>query len=379
MGSYWLLEDAPTRAAVSLDGPPDVIVVGGGVTGCSCALAVAGRGFRVLVHEARAIAGGASGRNGGFALRGAAMRYDVAARDLGHDGAQALWRLSERALDTIESLAGDALRRVGSLRLAVDAEELRDVRAEADALDADGFEVEWLDVLPPILQRRFAGGLRHPGDGALHPARWVRRLAHHAAAAGAEIREHSAVGSLDELDAPHVVIATDGYGQGLVPELDEIIRPTRGQVVVTEPLAELLFACPHYARRGYDYWQQLPDRHLVYGGKRDSALENEWTAEEGVTEAVQRQIEEAIEELVGARPSIAQRWSGIWGTTADELPLVGRIPGRDGTWIAAGYSGHGNVLGFAAGELVAAAITGDEPPELALFDPKRLLERSLQG
>jgi glycine/D-amino acid oxidase-like deaminating enzyme len=48
------------------------------------------------------------------------------------------------------------------------------------------------------------------------------------------------------------VLATDGYTHGLLPELDAVVSPTRGQVVVTEPLARRLFPCPHYARYGYD-------------------------------------------------------------------------------------------------------------------------------
>jgi glycine/D-amino acid oxidase-like deaminating enzyme len=54
------------------------------------------------------------------------------------------------------------------------------------------------------------------------------------------------------------------------------------------------------------------------------------------------------------------------------LPLVGRVPGRERIWVAAGYSGHGNVLGFACGRLVAGAILGETgAPQLALFDPAR--------
>ncbi len=52
--------------------------------------------------------------------------------------------------------------------------------------------------------------------------------------------------------------------------------------------------------------------------------------------------------------------------TQDMLPLVGPVPGRHGIWVAAGYSGHGNVLGFACGELVADAIRGD-PSKLDVF------------
>ena len=59
--------------------------------------------------------------------------------------------------------------------------------------------------------------------------------------------------------------------------------------------------------------------------------------------------------------------------TADLLPLAGPVPGHPGLWVAAGYSGHGNVLGLACGELVAGAILGRPAPELQLFDPGRLL------
>jgi glycine/D-amino acid oxidase-like deaminating enzyme len=59
------------------------------------------------------------------------------------------------------------------------------------------------------------------------------------------------VPSLDHVHATHVVIVTDGYSQGLLPELERAVQPTRGQVAATEPLPELLFPCPHYAGRGF--------------------------------------------------------------------------------------------------------------------------------
>jgi glycine/D-amino acid oxidase-like deaminating enzyme len=77
--------------------------------------------------------------------------------------------------------------------------------------------------------------------------------------------------------------------------------------------------------------------------------------------------------LLGSRPEITHRWSGIYGRTADGLPLVGPVPGHDGMWVAAGYSGHGNVLGLICGELVAQAILGSPAPEFAIFDPARVI------
>jgi gamma-glutamylputrescine oxidase len=371
--SYWLDGPAEPFRGVTLDGPADAAVVGGGVTGLSCALTLSEGGLRVRLHEARAVASGASGRNGGFALRGGAMLYHRAKVVLGAERAAGLWRLTERTLDRMESLAGDALRRVGSLRLAADEQERDELRAEYTALGEDGFAVEWVDEPGGRLADLYSGGLVHPRDGALDPGRWIRRLAAHAAEAGVEIREHDRVGALAALEAAAVVVASDGYPSGLLGPLDDLVKPTRGQVVATEPLAERLYERPHYARHGFDYWQQLPDGRLVIGGRRDTDLAGETTAKEATTPEIQAALEQLIRELFGRLPAITHRWSGIFGTTPDDLPLVGPVPGHEGVWVSRGYSGHGNVLGLACGDLVAKGILGRREPELELFVPARLL------
>ncbi len=366
--SLWLNEPRAALPRSRFEGRPDVAVIGGGVTGCSCALTLAEHGLRVRLHEAGEVAGGASGRNGGFALRGAAVPYDEARRDLGDERARLVMQLTERTLDRLESLAGDSFRRVGSLRLAFDGDERVALRHEHDALRDHGFDVEWIDELVAPLDRLYLGAILHPPDGALQPARWVRRLAAQAATAGADIREGSAV-RVDELAADAIVVAGDGFIPKLLPELP--IRATRGQVLATEPLGERLYERPHYARAGYDYWHQLPDGRLILGGKRDVSLEAEETDVVATTDRVQRHLDAFLEQLVEARPTVTDRWAGIWGTTADLLPLAGRVPGRENVWVAGGYSGHGNVLGLACGDLVARAILGETAPELELFDPRR--------
>jgi gamma-glutamylputrescine oxidase len=372
-GSFWLEEPVESLPRADAGGRPDVVVIGGGVTGCSCALTLAERGARVRLYEAREIAGSASGRNGGFALRGGSRPYDAMRSQLGPERARALWALSERALERLSELAGDAFRRTGSLRLAADEAERGALRAEFEALERDEFAVEWVDVLDGPLTGVYQGAIFHPGDGALQPARWVRRLARRAAEAGAEIVEHERA-RLGEVDADVVVVAADGLIAQVVPELTGVVRPTRGQVLLTEALDRRLFEQPHYARNGYDYWQQLPDRRLLIGGSRDAAgLEDEYTDVETTTDVVQARIEQLAGRLLGHAPQVTHRWAGIWGTTPDGLPLVGRLPDNESLWVAGGYSGHGNVLGLACGDLVARAVLGESPPEVGLFDPGRLV------
>src|SRR5438876_11095378 len=117
---YWLEDEPVPRAAPRHEGRVDVAIVGAGITGCSAALRLADAGLRVRVHDQRAVAEGASGRNGGFALRGGASRYDVARETYGHERAYEMWAWTERALDRMQELAGDSLRRPGSLRPAAD-------------------------------------------------------------------------------------------------------------------------------------------------------------------------------------------------------------------------------------------------------------------
>jgi glycine/D-amino acid oxidase-like deaminating enzyme len=370
--SYWLAEPHEPLPRVALAGPPDVAVVGGGITGCSCALALAEAGLRVRLYDARELAGGASGRNGGFALRGAAASYPVLVDSIGRERAAALWRWTERELVALAEAAGDAFRPTGSLRLAADEAERRELAAELEALRADGFAVEWREPGPP-LAGVYPGAIFHPPDGVLQPARLVRRLARRAAELGVEIREHERVDSPGETGAEAVVVCTDGYPSGLLGELEGLIVPTRGQVLATEPVPERLFELPHYGRHGFDYWHQAPDGRIVAGGFRDVALQDEFTAEEAITPAVQEALERFVSALVGRRLRVDYRWAGIFGLVLDFLPVVGRVPGQDGVWVAGGYSGHGNVLGFACGRLVARALLGGSDPLLELFEPTRLL------
>ncbi len=372
---YWLDAPAPFYGPLPGDETVDVAIVGGGVTGLACGRALAAAGKRVRVIEARRAGTGASGRNGGFALRGTAAPYDVAPLP-------EVMRATEAALERVRALAGEHFRGVGSLRVANTKDELSAVRAEARALVADGFSVEWRgpDELPPAAQGWSLGGIFHAGDGALDQGAWIRRLAALVHEAGAEIAEDTRVTAVDDarvetehgvVTADVVLVATDGYTDGLVPELDAAIESVRGQVVATEPVEPGVIPCPLYGRWGYDYVQQLPDGRIVAGGRRDLDLEGETGLEETTNDLIQGGLETLLAELLGSTPPITHRWAGIMGFTQDYLPLVGPLPGRENVWVSAGYSGHGNVLGFACGEAVAAALLGEGQPWLEPFSPGR--------
>lgn len=354
----------------------DVAVVGGGVTGLACARVLAEAGLRVRVLEARRVGGGASGRNGGFALRGMAVPYaSLRATDL--------WRLTEETVEHMAVLAGPEFRRAGSLH-AVASEEEATGRHEYDALRTDGFAVEWVDRndLPPLLRPHFLAGLFHAADGAIHPGRWARRLAGLAAEAGVAISEQTSVIALSgtevgtergTISAEQVVVATDGYTHGLVPELDRAISPARAQMLATEPLRERYFDSVIGVREGWDYWQQTRDRRLLIGGWRDTELDGEFTRVDVPTPSIQTRIEKFARALVPEDITVSHRWAGLLGFAPDRLPLVGALPGRPGVWASVGYSGHGNVLALACGEGLARALLGRPDPRLEPLSPGRIL------
>jgi gamma-glutamylputrescine oxidase len=375
---YWLDNSAPTYPPLERDERIDVAVIGGGVTGLACARVLANTGLRVLVLEARRVGGGASGRNGGFALRGFSVPYSA-------HRAPELWRLTEKAVDRMSELAGDAFRRTGSLYAIGAEEEATAARVEQTALLEDGFVSEWVarEDLPPVLRPHFVAGLYNPADGALHPGRWARRMAGLAAQAGAAIAEETRAIALSgttvttdrgTVSADQLVIATDGYTHGLVPELDRVITPARAQMLATEPLGERHFEHVVYARAGWDYWQQTPDGRLLIGGQRDLELESEFTRDDEPSSSIQERIEQLARTLVPDLPRVTHRWGGSMGFTPDWLPLVGELPGRPGMWVSLGYSGHGNVLALACGEGVAHALLGRPVGRLKPLGPERLRE-----
>ena len=329
----------------------DVAIVGAGITGCACALALAEAGLRVRVVDARRVAEGASGRNGGFALRGTAAPYDQVVAAVGRERALALWQWTEQELRRWRRWEGT---RFADLAACAWPWTARSGRISATRSRRSG-RTGW----------KPSGSTRRPGpspaasprlsvtrpDAALQPARLVRGLATRASAAGTEIVE-GAVGERSigarGRDRGH---RDRRVSSGLLGDLEGLIIPTRGQVIATEPLAERLFESPHYGRHGFDYWHQTEDGRIVAGGFRDMSLEREFTAEEALTDDVQRALSAFVNDIVGRELRVDYRWAGIFGVVLDFLPVVGEVPGLPETWVAGGYSGHGNVLGFACGRL----------------------------
>jgi gamma-glutamylputrescine oxidase len=385
---YWL--DAPYAPRPPLTGvvEAEACVVGGGVAGLSCALRLARRGIETVLLERDTIAGGASGRNGGFLIAGVALFHNDAHERYGSAHAREIYARTLAAQQEVYELAAEldvleAVRRVGLLRLAVSQEEDEHVRRHVEALREDGFPGELVerDELPPPLRRSGFAACLTDHDGAVHPARLYRALADAAEAAGAEICERSPVNGpvpapgeravetdAGSVRARHVVVAADGALPALVPEYTGRVRPRRLHMVATAPLPPVVDRMI-YARWGYEYLQQRPDGRILAGGFSDVDGDDSYTDSDAGSPAIWERVERYLRDDVGVDVEITHRWAGVVGYTEDQLPYVGEVPGRPGLYVAGGYSGVGNVPGFMAGRDLADTIAGDGPEPV--FPPGR--------
>jgi gamma-glutamylputrescine oxidase len=385
---FWL--DAPYEPRPALDRDVEVgaCVIGGGVGGLSCARRLAEHGVDTILLEAGTVAGGASGRNGGFLITGTAAFHNDARERFGVERARAMYAATLEAQREVIALAeelgaGDALRQVGLLRLAVSEEEAEHVRDHAAALREDGFPGETVERgdLPPAFQRTGLVGCLTRHDCALHPARWYRLLAAAAESAGARIYEGTRVSAPvpapgeglvttagGSVTARSVVVAADGALPALVPEYEGRVRSRRLHMVATEPVPPVIDSMV-YARWGFEYLQQRPDGRILVGGFSDVDAEGSYTDSDAGSPQIWDRVARYLREDLGVEPELTHRWAGVVGYSDDSLPYVGEVPGRAGLYVSGGYSGVGNVPGFMCGRDIADSIAGR--PREPLFPSDR--------
>lgn len=374
---------------------PDVIVVGGGVNGCSAAYQLAKAGKKVQLFEQRGICSGASGRNGGMTSAGMRMRTEGAAQAFAVNSAN--WRMlhelpSELGVDF-------QLRSPGMLEIGRTREQWDDMVRGYEAERAEGNPSELLDVkearkLFPPLTDQIYGAKYNRDSGHLWPFALVDGFANAAARLGAELRTHTPVAKILEhggraagvelldgsrVEAGEVLLATNAYTPLLLRQLPQgSIVPARGQILATEPVAPIL---PMAFGNNFDkeYGRQAPAGPVICGGfRRLDEQEGLGLYEERVTLPVISGIGKRLVQLfpVLSTVRVMRCWAGIMGFTPDGLPLIGRSSILDGLTIAAGFNGGGFAWGAATGKIIADELTGKNHGfDLSYFRPDRFAEK----
>jgi gamma-glutamylputrescine oxidase len=334
----------------------DVCVVGLGGSGLACIRELIAEGVKTIGLDAAGVAGGAAGRNGGFLLGGLSMFHHDAGEQLGHGTAKAVYEQTLIEIDRMERETPAAIRRTGSLRIAVSDGELDDCNAQLSAMRSDGLPVE-------PYEGPEGRGLLFPADAAFDPGARCTGLALEAMEGGATLHGNSRVVSIDgdlvstahgSVRARNIVVAVDGRLETILPELSSRVRSARLQMLATAPTVPT-FPRPVYARWGFDYWQQRTDGRVVLGGARDLGGDDEWTTSTEPSEPVQRALT-ALLVKIGVEAPVTHRWAATVGYTDNGIPVLEQV--RPGVWAVGAYSGTGNVIGALCGRAVANLILG---------------------
>ncbi|MCS7173198.1 MAG: FAD-binding oxidoreductase [Armatimonadetes bacterium] len=394
--SLWL--DAPYKPRPPLRGDlrVQVAVVGGGITGISVAYWLSREGVDCCVLERDVVAGGATGRNGGFVQEGTTPGYaDLIAR-FGRAEARALWAFTvENRERMVQVCAEEGIEAevdpCGSVALASDSHELEEFAREAALLSLDGFPVQLLDaeeVAGRLGRPGFTGGMFNPRDIGIHPVRFTRGLAGAAERRGARIFEGTPVVGIERegagwravthagtVRAERLVLALDAYTENLEAPWVRWIRAVRGQVLATAPFPRR-FAHLFYANGGLEYWRQIPSGRVVLGGLRRLHAQEEVGTEDRLHPRIQEALEAYLRDL-GVPPEVAvtHRWSGALGISRDHLPLLGPVPDEPGLLLAAGYTGQGLAFAFLAGRMITELIVSGSTDSPHVLLPARLARR----
>lgn len=370
----------------------DVIIIGGGVIGCSIAYHLAKKGADVVVLErdhigahASSAAAGMLGAQVEMAFPGPMIELCLRSRAMFPELGRDLYQWSGLDIE---------LNTAGLLRVAWDRTEAEQLRDRARWQRELGGRAEWWETRSvredePEVGTGISGALFLPDDAQVSAPRLTLAFARAAQALGARLMEGCEVtGFLTEGDrvtgvetangvfrAGTVVLAAGAWSGVMARRLGLHLPvfPVKGESLALRPnrqlLQKTLFA--HGC-----YLVPKADGRIVVG-----ATEREHDFSAGVSLGA---IHQLAEEAVRLIPSLAQAdlftyWSSVRPGSGDGLPLMGPLAAVRGLYVASGHFRNGILLSPITGALMAELIAGRAVPELAPFSPNRLLESAADG
>jgi len=353
--------------------PTEIVVIGGGVIGCSIAWHLARTGARVTLLEQHAIASAASGASaGGVRQQGRDLReLPLAIRSI------ARWERLE------DELGADLhYRRDGHLTVIEDEEDMPAVMASVEAQREVGLELQIvtgpdLRELAPGLAETVIAGTYSPNDGHANPILTTHAFAEAARRERARIHTYTPVvgiqvdrGTVTGVILEDRTIACDwlvlaaGLWSPLLTAplgIDLPITAFAPQMIATNPMPSRLRQVLGARSRRLSL-KQIPSGNYVIGGGWPGDVD----LEAGVATARQASILGSIGDASAVWPELAQAvvervWVGVEALAADEVPILGPLPGIANATIAAGFSGHGFALSPIIGQVIAELIVDGNP------------------
>jgi glycine/D-amino acid oxidase-like deaminating enzyme len=368
----------------------DVVVIGGGIVGASCAYYLCAAGLEVHLVEQHFPASGTSRACDGLVLlwdkRGAEL-------ELGRASA-ALWAELAEELDLDFEYA-----RTGTVLLAEDEAGVTAARQRAVAMENAGIRAQVLDgrglkALEPNLAPDLAGGAFFPDDAQVDPRRATLALLSAAQEQGLTLHIHAQVVAIRRAGnggqvskvvtrtgeiATETVVCAAGAWSNEVTRLVGIqapIRPRKGHILVTAKVPGLIqhpLLEGGYAATVQSASEDLEVAFVAEMTASGTLLLGSSRQFVGFGRAVSLPVIQAIATravrflpaLAHNRVQVIRSYSGLRPWSPDHLPLIGPLEAVPGFYMAAGHEGAGIGLAPITGRLIANWISGAELPRFA--------------
>ncbi len=379
-------ERGSPRAALRGAVKADVCVIGGGLAGLTTALELSRRKKKVVLLEAKQLAWGASGRNGGFVSNGFAEGIENVQKRVGLEAARALYSLSRHGSEYVrrEIEAGDPAIKMGEAWIvALRHRDRGDLKAYRDMMARDYDEdfqfLSTEQTREKLNSVRYFESISNPRALHFHPLKYALMLARAAEKAGASLHENSKAQVVQkqgsewrvrcadgEVIAQHVVHCVSSLDRTIHKASGRAVLPVATYVAVTEPLTQdgvRTSAAVADTRRAGNYYRLIDEGRLLWGGRITTR----------VSEPARLAEEMKVDMLATypqlGNPRIDYSWAGLMGYALHKMPLIGRD--TEGQWFATAFGGHGMNTTAMAGQLLARAIADgdDEYRRFAPFAP----------
>ncbi|HXW96134.1 MAG TPA: glycine oxidase ThiO [Gemmatimonadales bacterium] len=361
----------------------DVIVVGGGPVGASCARELAETGRKVLLVERGTERGEGWRAAAGMLAAQAGARPDDPLFELGIAGRE---RYAELAPHLLEHTGIDiGFWQEGISRLAADDDDASLLRSQVgwqrqlghlcDWFDAGEVKARWPWIGPSH------GALWASRDAALHPERLVAALVKDAERLGATVVRDEILGIERRGDKVTGVTGRESYSGGDViiaagawsRQLSGLPRPLAVEPIRGQ-MASLAWpsGIPRAIVLGRGCYVAARDGEAVVG----STMEHIGFTPE-VTAAGLAEIFTGVTALFPAlaRGEVLRTWAGLRPVSPDGLPVVGREPRVTGLWYATGHGRDGILLAGITGVIIARLLAGENEIEhLTPLRPERFWE-----
>lgn len=347
----------------------DICIVGGGLSGLSTAywLNKEDPNLSIAIVEKHQLGSGATGKNAGFVTCGSVEHFNRMVSKYGKNKALEIWRFAETNLQLLQSEifqisgAPQSFQQRGAFSLASKDSEMEELKQVAKIMTEESIAVEVLDaegVSQRLGAKSFIGGIKYIQDAEVDPLQLLMTLKKNIKAnfyencevsqvhdTGSGTRQVIASGL--ELECQIVIYCLNGYAAAMDSYFEDKIYPTRGQIMVLEPVAPFMEG-PCYANFYLDYFRQLQDGSLLIGGFRQLESDTEKGYSDHTTEKIQKALHDfVLNHLPQYREAkVSHRWAGVMGFSVDGEPMIGSLPSDNQVFFCGGFTGHGVGLSF---------------------------------